>query len=391
MVWPSVEYEELPWHSSSRGMSRRTARNAPLTYKSAVVPRIADAQVNLDAETTTLLETATLAVKEFDLSHAHCIVPFTPLLLRSESFASSQIEQLTSSARRILEAELTELAGTNARLIVANTRQMEEAASIEGASTSTLLYMHDVLLRDSAPEIAGVLRQQPVWIGGHDFYPRDALFVPPHHSHLPALMEDLEAFVARRDLPILVHAALAHAQFETIHPFADGNGRTGRALVHVLLRQRGLTRETSLPLSAGLLTEIDSYFTALDSYREGRPQEIIDVFIHSAISAVERGTWLAAELNVLRGEWEGEVSARGDALVWQLIPLLLRRPVVTSRIVAEELNTTPVSARKALDALEGTGILASAMLDKRTRAWRAVEVLDLLDEFAARRGRRQAP
>ena len=124
MVWPSVEYEELPWHSSSRGMSRRTARNAPLTYKSAVVPRIADAQANLDAETTTLLETATLAVKEFDLSHAHRIVPFTPLLLRSESFASSQIEQLTSSARRILEAELTELAGTNARLIVANTRQM---------------------------------------------------------------------------------------------------------------------------------------------------------------------------------------------------------------------------------------------------------------------------
>ena len=390
MRWPSVDFEELPWRSSLEGLSRRALRNAPSTYMSAVVPAIAHAQLDLEADMVSQVEDATLAVKEFDLGDAHRILPFTPLLLRSESFASSQIEHLTSSARRILEAELTDLAGTNARLIVANTRQMEEAAAVDGASTSVLLHMHDVLLRESAPEIAGKFREQPVWIGGHDMYPRDALFVPPHQTHIPALMEDLEAFNGRRDLPILVHAALAHAQFETIHPFAGGNGRTGRALVHVMLRQRGLTRETSLPLSAGLLGDLDSYFAALDAYRAGRPGEIIELFVRSALGAVERGTWLATELTILREQWEDELTARGGALVWRLIPLLLQRPVLTSRIVADELGTTPVSARHALNSLEEAGILASAMLDKRTRAWRAVEVLALLDEFAGSGGRRQA-
>ncbi|MEX3505272.1 Fic family protein [Corynebacterium sp. LK2510] len=390
MTWPKVDYEELSWQSSSEGLSRRAARNTPSTYKSALVPHIADAQVVLDVDFASQIEEATLAVKGFDLGHSHRIVPFTPLLLRSESFASSRIEQLTSSARRILEAELTELAGTNAKLIVANTRQMEEAVGMEGVTTNVLLRMHDVLLRESAPQIAGQLREQPVWIGGHDMYPRDALFVPPHHSHLPSLMEDLEVFAARKDLPVLVHAALAHAQFETIHPFADGNGRTGRALVHVLMRQRGLTSDTSLPLSAGLLSDLDAYFAALGAYRMGNPREIIELFVHAAMEAVERGTWLATELKILQEQWEAEVTARGGALVWRLIPLLLQRPVVTSRIVAEALDTSPVSARNALDALEEAGIVASAMLDKRTRAWRAVEVLALLDEFAARGGRRQA-
>ncbi|WP_040420960.1 Fic family protein [Corynebacterium timonense] len=387
MTWPSVNFEELPQRSSLEGLSRRALRNAPSTYRSAVVPAIADAQLDLDADMVSEVEDVTLAVKEFDLYNAR----HSPLLLRSESLASSQIEHLTSSARRILEAELTDLAGTNARLIVANTRQMQEAAAMDGASTSVLLHMHDVLLRESAPEIAGKLREQPVWIGGHDMYPRDALFVPPHHTHIPALMEDLEAFNRRRDLPILVHAALAHAQFETIHPFADGNGRTGRALVHVLLRQRGLTRETSLPLSAGLLGDLDSYFAALDAYRAGRPAEIIELFVRSALGAVERGTWLATELTILREEWESMLTARGGALVWRLIPLLLQRPVVTSKIVAEELGASQVSARNALDSLEEAGILASAKLDNRTRAWRAVEVLALLDGFATRTGHRQAP
>nr|WP_268870454.1 Fic family protein [Corynebacterium imitans] len=109
-----------------------------------------------------------------------------------------------------------------------------------------LLAMHSVLLQDSAPEIAGKLREQAVWIGGpDDHHPGGALFVPLHQEHVPALLEDLEAFVARRDVPALAQAAIAHAQLETIRPFADGNGRTGRALVHVLLKSRGLSANVS--------------------------------------------------------------------------------------------------------------------------------------------------
>src|SRR5262249_56504813 len=92
--------------------------------------------------------------------------------------------------------------------------------------------------------------------------PHGAAFVPPHYERVPDAMRDLMSFVRRDDLPVLAHAALAHAQFETIHPFVDGNGRTGRALVHAMLRARGVTRNVTVPVSAGLLTDTDAYFAA---------------------------------------------------------------------------------------------------------------------------------
>jgi Fic family protein len=93
-----------------------------------------------------------------------------------------------------------------------------------------ILAMHRVLMADTDPDIAGRWRSQQVWIGGSDLGPHDALFVPPHHARIAPAMADLVRFVARDDLPALTQAAIAHAQFETIHPFPDGNGRTGRTL-----------------------------------------------------------------------------------------------------------------------------------------------------------------
>ncbi|WIM73549.1 Fic family protein [Corynebacterium suedekumii] len=85
--------------------------------------------------------------------------------------------------------------------------------------------MHRILLGPSSPDIAGVVRDEPVWIGGSDASPGRALFVPPAAPAVPDLLRDLEAFLSRTDLPVLVHAALAHAQVETIHRFTDGNGK----------------------------------------------------------------------------------------------------------------------------------------------------------------------
>ena len=388
MNWPRVETETLPWTPAPDSYPRRAAKRMPREYDAAVVPRIASQQLTLTEETRALVEQATVAAVRFDTTDAHRVVPFTPLLLRSESAASSRIEQLTSSARKVLEAEVTGRGRGNAALIAANTRQMEAAVERARASGDGIVEMHRILLTDSAPEIAGVLRSAQVWIGGSDYSPAGAMFVPPHQRHLGELMADLGEFMARDDLPALAQAAIAHAQFETIHPFADGNGRTGRALVHVVLRERSLTTSSALPLSAGLLTDTAGYFAALDAYRGGDVDRIVQLFARAAIDAAERGTWLAAELVAVREEWNEQLTARADALAWRVLDLLLQWPVLTTAAVSAEFDVSAETARNALERLEADGIVISAQLDKRQRGWRSPDVLALLDEFAEASGRR---
>ncbi|MCG7236698.1 Fic family protein [Corynebacterium sp. ACRQP] len=389
MNWPRVETETLPWSPAPDSYPRRAAKRMPPEYEAAVVPKIASQQLTLTEETRALVEQATVAAVRFDTTDAHRVVPFTPLLLRSESAASSRIEQLTSSARKVLEAEVTGRGRGNAALIAANTRQMEAAVERARASVDGIVEMHRILLTDSAPEIAGVLRSAQVWIGGSDYSPAGAMFVPPHQRHLGELMADLGEFMARDDLPALAQAAVAHAQFETIHPFADGNGRTGRALVHVVLRERSLTTSSALPLSAVLLTDTAGYFATLDAYRGGDVDRIVQLFARAAIDAAERGSWLAAELVALREEWNEQLTARADALAWRVLDLLLQRPVLTTAAVSAEFDVSAETARNALERLEVDGIVISAQLDKRQRGWRSPDVLALLDEFADASGRRR--
>lgn len=110
---------------------------------------------------------------------------------------------------------------------------------------------------------AGAFRSQLVWVGTDSYTPRGASFVGPQPELIDACMADLMLFLQRDDIPVLLQCALAHAQFETIHPFADGNGRTGRALIHAILRNKGLASHIVPPVSAGLLHETDQYFAAL--------------------------------------------------------------------------------------------------------------------------------
>ena len=380
MSWPRFRTETLPWVPRGE-MSRRARTKAPTTYESVLVPAIAREVLDLSADLQAEVERATIAVARFDATVAHRLIPFTPLLLRTESVASSKIENLTSSARRVLEAELTGSRRGNAGLIASNVHQMEAAKDHDVEQLADLLELHRILLADSAPTIAGVLRNEPVWIGGADQYPLDAYFVAPHQCHLSEALEDFLEFFARDDLPALAHAAVAHAHFESIHPFADGNGRTGRALIHVLLRQRGLTRQTSLPISASLLADVDRYFAALDAYRDGDVTSIISLFAHAAYEAMRRGEWFVGELDGVREEWEGLVTARKDATDWRALDVLICQPVITVAALTEELGITPAAARATLVRLEENGILIGAQMSNKVRAWRAQDVLDLLDEF----------
>jgi Fic family protein len=205
-----------------------------------------------------------------------------------------------------------------------------------------------------------------------------------------AAMTDLVAFARREDIPVLVHAALAHAQFETIHPFVDGNGRTGRALVHAMLRGKGLTRNVTVPVSAGLLTDTDAYFAALMAYRDGDAAAIVNRLAEASFAAVANGRQLVDDLQNIRDRWQDVIAARRDAVAWRLADLLLWQPVIDAAIVQSELDATSANAHRAIRQLTDAGVISEFSGRRRSRLWQAREVLTALDDFAARAGRRRA-
>jgi Fic family protein len=248
--------------------------------------------------------------------------------------------------------------------------------------------MHHALMNESDPSNAGRWRTEQVWIGGGNLGPHLALFVPPHHDRVADAIDDLVGFIERTDLPVLAHAALAHAQFETIHPFTDGNGRTGRALVQAMLRHGQLTRNVTVPVSAGLLSDTNAYFDALTTYRLGDPFAIVSQFAQAAFKAVANGRVLVDDLRRVRQRWQGLIKARSDSAVWRLADLLLRRPVVNARVAAEALGLDVGNVHRYITPLLDARILAVSLDVKRNQVWRAAEVLGALDAFAARAGRR---
>jgi Fic family protein len=392
--WPEITYETVPWSAHfADGVSSRTARRRHAgPYQAAVVPPIADSVLELPAEILTLADDASQEVARFDAELGGEIAPFVSVLLRSEAAASSQIENLTASARAIAEAELGASGRRNADQIVANVRAMAAAGRLaDRIDADSVLAMHRALMEHTEPRIAGRWRDQQVWIGGTSLGPHQAEFVPPQHTRVEAAIEDLIAFVARDDLPLLAQAAVAHAQFESIHPFPDGNGRTGRALLHAMLRNKGLTRNVTVPVSAGLLVDTAAYFAALRAYQRGDPQAIVERLAGAYIDAVISGRDLVTRLRALHREWSERLSARRDSAAWRVLDVLLRHPVVNAPLVADELGISLPNVYRPIEQLVADGVLVPFADQRRNRAWRSPEVLDILDEFAAGGGRRSLP
>ncbi len=371
-------------------MASRTARRLHLgPYRAAVIAPISHQNVTLSPNLAAQVDDATHEVARFDAELGYEIAPFSAVLLRSESAASSKIEHLTAPAKAIAQAELTPNGRNNAAAIVANTRAMTAAIALSGhISAEAILRMHAELLTTSAPSIAGRWRDQQVWIGGGDLGPHQAAFVPPHHRHIPAAIADLLYYIDRDDVPVLLHAAIAHAQFETIHPFADGNGRTGRALLHAHLRNKHLTRNLTVPVSAGLLTATDAYFDALSSYRAGEPQAIVEQIVHAAFAAITNGRHLVHDLRDIRQGWNDAVMSRRGTNTWRIADLLLRHPVINAALVNEQLGILTPNIYRSLSPLLDAGVLTELTTTRRHQMWQAPQVLRALDRFAARAGRR---
>ncbi len=403
----ALDYEDMVWRTDpDELMSRRQRMKSRGPYKASIPPHVADLPVDVDPGTVTDSTDATAEIVRFDSEttarmrsllgpdvYGDDAAGFTPLasvLLRTESASSSQIEQITAGARALALESIGVTKGRNAALVVSNADAMKRAIALaDDISTGTVLGIHKALLNDSAPDIAGRFRDGPVWIGSGGSTPHTASFVPPRHERVPNLMEDLVEFSRRTDVPPLIHAAVAHAQFETIHPFPDGNGRVGRALVHAMLRSSGTTRSLTVPVSAGLLTGVEGYYEALGDYREGDLNPIVERFSVASFQAVRNGRHLVDDLAGTYEDWLTRVQARRGAAAWRALPHLLVQPAVTVQSVADQTNVSFAAAQTAVDTLETAQVLIPVDNRKRGRVWVATEITTALDAFAERAGRRR--
>ncbi|TWH27347.1 Fic family protein [Isoptericola variabilis J7] len=385
-TWPAFGIESLRWSSPDLEYGPRTARSRERgPYESAVPARIADATVTLDSTTMALVAEASAEIARLDGEFLGMATSFASLLLRTEAASSSQIENLTSSPKSIALAELGRRGRANADEIVANVSAMTEALQLaDRLDSDAILAMHRVLMREHMPQVAGRWREQPVWIGGSARSPHGADYVAPRAELVPAAMQDLAGFMARDDVPALAQAAITHAQFENIHPFPDGNGRTGRALLHAQLRHARLVRQTIVPVSAGLLADTGRYFEALARYRAGEVASIVVRVCEAVFPALENSRRLIDDVREARARWDDVIRARRGAAAWGLADLVMTRPVVDSRFVAERLGVTPLNAQRAIDRLVEDGVIVQIGRGTRDRVWQAPEIIQAMEDFAER-------
>ena len=384
------------WLSSFIGPSRRDNRGCeyeayvpdPLVGRSfafgaPVVSAVVEAEAavsRLNAEATSLVNTESLA----------------RILLRAESVASSRIEGLEVGPRRLLRAELERALGegpsdVTAAEVLGNIEAMAFAVGQvtpgDDLSVGLLLEVHRRLLEGTRLQAeGGRLRDRQNWIGGSDYNPCNAAFVPPPHELVPGLMEDLVAFCNEDGLPAVAQAAIAHAQFETVHPFVDGNGRTGRALVHLVLRRRGTATRALPPVSLVLATWARSYVGGLTATRYYGPPESpeaveganrwVAFFAEACTRAVDDASGFERRAAGIEEAWRASLGrVRAGSATDRLLHALVGAPVLTVGSAAAMIGRSFEQTNEAVRRLSEAGVLHQVNVGRRNRAFEAPDII----------------
>ena len=316
--------------------------------------------------------------------------PLASILLRSEGIASSRIEGEVASTRRVFEAEYApdEISDRQAERIVNSIRVMRDvvAAPERGVQREDFDRWH-ALLFERVPVMfePGVVRTKQNWIGTRTDTPIGADFIPPPPELVNGALHDLADFVNRVDVAPLTQSAVAHAHFETVHPYPDGNGRVGRALVYRNWAYRGTSTLVNPPISRVLVENREAYVDGLTAYRRGDLDAWLLFFFDVVESAVSYTNSLAMNLQRLAEEWHGRLGGtHEDALARRLVDELTRRPILAAPEVAGRYDVTERGARAALDDLVERGILTFRSLRKAKRGrpakvYEATELFETLD------------
>jgi Fic family protein len=340
------------------------------------------------------LEAAVLAVGRLD--GVSTLLPDKALFLyayvRKEAVLSSQIEGTQSSLSDLLLFELDEVPGVPLDDVV---EVSDYVAALDHGlarlragfplSNRLIREIHGVLLahgRGSRKD-PGEFRRSQNWIGGTR--PGNAVFVPPPHTAVPDCMAELERFLhaANDGLPVLVRAGLAHVQFETIHPFLDGNGRVGRLLITFLLCQAGLLREPLLYLSLYLKQNRATYYALLDRVRrEGDWEAWLAFFLEGARETAEGAVSTAEQLAAMFREDRSRIEPMGRRAgsAVRVHDALKARPIISLSAVCEATGLSFPAASSGMDVLGGLGIARELTGKRRNRLFVYDRYLAILNE-----------
>jgi Fic family protein len=377
------------WEARPGALGGRSARRS-FTYQAYVPATIAGDDFLLGSHIAAAAANAEQACRELndDPPALASLEALARQLLRAESVASSRIEGLVLSHRRLAKAAFSSDArDLTAQSVLANIAALERAVTLASEVSEFrrehLLEVHRLLFAGTRDEhLGGLLREEQNWIGGAASSPRNAEFIPPPHELVPELLDDLCAFSNREDVPAVIQATIAHAQFETIHPFHDGNGRVGRALILAILRRRGIAPRYLPPVSLALAGEADRYVAALTSWRNGDEEDWYTVFADAVHRAATGARTFAGRVAELQSRWTKQAgNPRRNSGPLRLIELLPSQPIVNVKTAAQLLGGTEERARQAILRLERAGVLRRTTVGRRNRAWECVGLFDLLDRF----------
>lgn len=391
--WPPLTFEELPWYrdlDELRLLSKTARQKIGSTYRAAIPFTIAERSLVMPPQLAARMEEIAGLLSRFDEMQQQRGYDLPALLLRSESAASSQIENLTSSPRNIALAELTNDAPHNAQVIAGNIAAMREALSGNGElSIEAILAIHKVLIDRAGQSFGGELRDEQVWIGGSAYSPHGAIYVPPHASRVRGYLEDIITFARRDDVGTIAKAALVHAQFETVHPFIDGNGRTGRTLLHRILKQEGVLGSATLPVSAGLLHNIDRYLESITRYQEGDPLSVIEELLDALELALALGEMVAHLVDEVLANWGDRITERAGSSMHRLPALLIQHPVVNVSFLAEKLEISPRAAQNLVARACEYNMLRAFGNKRRGTFYQADDIIDILEQASSVQGVRR--
>jgi Fic family protein len=385
--------QEVLWEPDLDGFGPRRAR-APMRIQAYVPTSLNSQQWRFSSEVTAALGDAQAGITAAQ-QHADRIGLNTiaQQLLRSESMASSQIEGLVvPSHRSLAKAEIGKRHKETAQAALANIAAVKwayswAATTREPFSLEAISAIHERIAATDRwlAAHAGRLRERQNWIGSDPYTPANADFVPPPHDLVPPLLADLCEFLNRVDLPPIAQAAIAHVQFETIHPFPDGNGRVGRALIGASLSRSGVCRDVVPPISLVLAGRKNEYIDSLTAFRHGEDDPWLLLLAESAAHAAHASIELADQIAELQAQWREQAGRpRADSAAEQIIRLLPAEPVLTVQMAASRLGRSDEAVRLALNKLERAGVVQLTTVAKRDRAWESIGVFALVDEMERR-------
>ncbi|MEX2486601.1 MAG: Fic family protein [Nitriliruptoraceae bacterium] len=389
--WPAHSTREVAWSQAYRSGPEADRRVTSITV--AIPPRIASVSTAavVDSAVATQLETAAAEIAALDRDLGQHLAGLQAMLLRTEAVASSKIEQIEATSDdyiRALHGNRSNAAATEMAAGTEATRVLVNSVIPGGPITlKSILGAHRILMAADRHEqlYAGRLRDMQNWIGGSDHSPRNAAYIPPPAEFVAGAMDDLVAFANRDDLPALAQAALAHAQFESIHPFTDGNGRIGRAVINTVLRRRGLTQHAVVPLASALVARRDAYFDLLATYRQGHAAPIVMAFADAARIAAAESRITAAHVAALPHRWRDEIGrVRAGSAAHRLLDALTALPAFSAADVQDTIGGSLPSIYAAIEQLITAGIAEPLTDRKRNQIWGVRTLLDELDDLSAR-------